>query len=239
MVDVRVPEIFTVKARTSMQAVVYDNDGRIRHEAQVTWIFGDGAERSGEVVRHAYREPGQYALVVRARAGKGFAEKVIPVRAEEALLEVADVFGRGVRISNKHERLFDLSSWVLKADREEYVLPNGTYLLPETGVIFPSAITRISASSTVALYYPEELEPYEEEAVSDSEVARVQPSPVNRSSHTVRETQGNGLTKSGYGNGTLAPTGRMERPVGALSPFLALLRPLVGPSLLGSLNPVS
>jgi hypothetical protein len=146
--------IVSVGAHTPYSAVVYDNTGKIRNDAQVTWSFGDGGREQGRTVRYAYQEPGDYTVAVRATA-KGISTiSLISVTAAEAAIAIQENNEKGVILQNKSDRIVDLSAWKLRTDKRTFALPEDTVLLPGKSALFPSAITRLATSTVVSLHFP-------------------------------------------------------------------------------------
>lgn len=145
----------SVKAHTVYESIVYDSTGRHRRAPQVTWAFGDGGKRTGRSVEHAYREPGEYLVVVRAQEGYSHGTASFIVMADPAAVSIDLVSPQGVTLSNNDTRILDLSKYRLVSGKEQFQIPADTQILPGRRVIFPPEITSISTSTaTMELRYP-------------------------------------------------------------------------------------
>lgn len=147
--------IVSTKAHTRYHPIVYDSTGEHVKHPYVTWAFGDGERRIGTDTEHAYREPGEYLVVVRAqeRYSRGTASFV--VTADPADIRIALLSEKGVSLENRDTRILDLSRYVLFAGKETFRIPEDTMILPGRTVIFPPEVTGLSTTtSAMELRYP-------------------------------------------------------------------------------------
>ena len=142
-------------ADTPFTAVVYDSKGNKRDDAMVKWSFGDGMQRTGASVYHAYYYPGEYIAVVHVfTSDGGDTLKEIVVTAEDASIKIASVSARGISLANDSSRTLDLSLWRLSAGGKEFKIPAGTQILSGRTILFPSQIIQLPMSNTASLLYP-------------------------------------------------------------------------------------
>ncbi|MEK7126008.1 MAG: helix-hairpin-helix domain-containing protein, partial [Patescibacteria group bacterium] len=142
-------------ADTPFTAVVYDGKGNKRDDALVTWSFGDGMQRTGASVYHAYYYPGEYIAVVRITTSDGGdALKEIVITAEDASIKISSVSARGIALRNDDSRTLDLSLWRLSMGGKEFKITADTQILPEHTILFPSQIIQLPISNTASLFYP-------------------------------------------------------------------------------------
>jgi competence ComEA-like helix-hairpin-helix protein len=96
------PHSVTVGAESPYSVRVFDNQGRLREDALVHWSFGDGVERTGTSVRHAYLEAGTYEVVVEIATSDGGTESTdFEVAAEQLAVSVVSVDERGISVMNR------------------------------------------------------------------------------------------------------------------------------------------
>ena len=147
--------VVSSSADTAFTAVVYDHKGNRRDDALVTWSFGDGMQRVGASVFHAYYDPGEYVVVVHASTidgGDAFAKSIISV--QDANIKITSVSPRGVTIANNSSRALDLSSWRLSAGGKEFKMPADTQILAGRTVLFSARVTGLPAAEAASLLYP-------------------------------------------------------------------------------------
>jgi Lamin Tail Domain/PKD domain len=123
---------------------VFNTKGQVV-KALVRWNYGDGSGDTGGEVRHAYADAGSYLVHVSAIAdglsdSADVAVKVLPLSVTiEAL-----VGGKTVQVENKTTTNLNLTAWKLRAGSQYYVFPDDTFVLPNTAVKFPVAITKLT-----------------------------------------------------------------------------------------------
>lgn len=142
-------------ADTTFTAIVYDSKGNKRDEALVRWSFGDGMQRTGASVLHAYYDPGEYAAVVRATTpdgGNARSEMIITVKS--AGIRIVSVSPRGITLANDDSRTLDLSLWRLAMGGREFKIPVDTQILAGRTILFPSRVIDLPITDSASLLYP-------------------------------------------------------------------------------------
>lgn len=147
--------IVTAHADTPYRAVVYDASGRLRHNTQVSWTFGDGGKETGAAVSHAYELPGQYVAVVRASADGVSVVRTVRVDVVEHEVGIEVLPHTGVVLTNNSDQTLDLSGWVIQAERRTFRIPEDTIVLQQSQTRFPNSVTKLPPTITqVTLRYP-------------------------------------------------------------------------------------
>ncbi len=147
----------TISAKAHIQYVpiIYDSEGRVVRHAYTTWAFGDGSRETGPKAVHAYREPGEYLVVIRAQQGYSSGSTSFVVTADTADIEISAVSEKGISLTNTDSRILDLSDYHLLLGDEEFLIPTDTQILPGRTVIFPPEVTGLATTSSHAfLTYP-------------------------------------------------------------------------------------
>lgn len=142
-------------ADTAFTAAVYDGKGNKRDDAFILWSFGDGMQRTGASVYHAYYNPGEYAVVVHVTTpdgGDALVESILTVK--DASIKIASVSARGISLTNGSSRTLDLSLWRLSSGGKEFKIPTGTQILAGRTILFPLQIIQLPLSNTASLLYP-------------------------------------------------------------------------------------
>ncbi|MFA5942666.1 MAG: helix-hairpin-helix domain-containing protein [Candidatus Paceibacterota bacterium] len=136
-------------------AAVYDGRGNKRDDAVVRWSFGDGMQRTGANVFHAYYESGEYLAIVHAvTPDGGDAAKEIIVTVEDASIKIISVSSRGIALANNDSRTLDLSFWKLSMSGQEFKIPERTQILAGHTVLFPSRVIELPLADSALLLYP-------------------------------------------------------------------------------------
>lgn len=178
-VDGGSPRIVFAGADTPFSAIAYDSTGDIRENADISWSFGDGGHEKGDEAVHAYRAPGAYTAVVRARVKGLSAVALIPIEVIEPSVTIESASEDGVTLRNDGEVIADLSGWRIGSGRKAGKLPPDTVLAPGASVLFAYETLRIQGGSAPELRYPNG-------RLAD---AFVQPAIAGTSSELVREVE--------------------------------------------------
>ena len=142
-------------ADTAFTAVVYDGKGNKRDEALVQWSFGDGMQRTGANVLHAYDDPGEYVAVVHAfTPDGGDARSEMLVTVKNAGIRIVSVSSRGITLVNDDSRTLDLSLWRLTMGGQEFKIPADTKILAGRTVLFPLRVIELPIADSASLLYP-------------------------------------------------------------------------------------
>lgn len=159
------PSVLTVDAGADREAFlevplrlsarVVTKSGAADSSARIAWSFGDGSAGEGSATEKTYRYAGTYLVKVTATDGTTSAEAEFTVVAKPALVRIASVSGDGITIANDSSERLDLSLWRLSAGTGFFRIPNGTVLLPEANVLFPSSVTNLPVALEAALAYPD------------------------------------------------------------------------------------
>lgn len=150
-----VPDTVAARADTAYSATVYDRTGALRPDAVISWSFGDGMERTGDSVLHAFYAPGEYFLVVHATsADGGDAYASFTITAEDASISLTSISSRGIALTNNAPHAVDLSSWRLATGGKEFRFPENTLILPKHTVTFAPEVTELPSASSAELRYP-------------------------------------------------------------------------------------
>jgi hypothetical protein len=140
-------------ADTVFSGIAYDSTGDVRKSARLTWSFGDGGHAKGDMVTHAYRKPGSYTAVVRARSDGLSAVALIPVVVEAPALSVELIDG-GVTITNSDDTLADLSGWKIDMGKRSVRLPADTVIAAGASVTFLPETFNVEVVTDSKLLFP-------------------------------------------------------------------------------------
>jgi len=152
-IDAGNDRIVLAQVPTPYTAVIYSKNERAIEDAKVTWSFGDGTRAEGKAVEHAYRAPGEYALIVRATHKEAEVLRTLKVVVENAAIDVATETA-GIRVTNIGQRLVDLSQWQLAAGEGAFVFPDDTALWPGSSVVFATEVTGLATGTPISLLFP-------------------------------------------------------------------------------------
>ena len=214
-------------ADVAFTAAVYDgNRGNRRDDAHVVWSFGDGMQRTGARVYHAYYSPGEYVVaahVSTSDGGDALVENI--VTAKDASVQITTVSARGISLANNSSRTLDLSLWRLSSGGKEFQIPTGTHILGGRMILFPSQVIQLPIASSASLLYPNgevatayppvPVAQLPSSPVSFNKVQAVESSTESKGKPTISSTE---TSTGAYEKAAIAPTAATElAAVGAAS----------------------
>jgi Lamin Tail Domain/PKD domain len=125
------------------------------------WTFGDGGTETGRSVRHYFRYPGTYVVLLDAISGDYISSDHIEVLVIPPEIEVTGLMEgeKGyIELANNSEYELDLSGWILEtggAAGGHFVFPKKSLILPHAKVKFPNDITKLTPKETnVRILFP-------------------------------------------------------------------------------------
>jgi hypothetical protein len=96
-----------------------------------SWSFGDGNVGVGALVSHSYKYPGDYAVVLNAKAGNIFAVSRLKVKVINPLISLALQDGY-IEISNDTNSEINLFNWKLVSGNRGFIFQPDTIILPKS-----------------------------------------------------------------------------------------------------------
>lgn len=113
------------------------------------WTFGDGGTETGRSVRHYFRYPGTYVVLLDAISGDYISSdhiEVLVINPEISVTGFTEGESGYIELANKSEYELDLSGWILETDGiggSHFVFPKKSLILPQARVKFPNDITKL------------------------------------------------------------------------------------------------
>jgi hypothetical protein len=119
------------------QATVKKNTTSIGPE--LNWSFGDGNIGAGPLVSHTYKYPGDYIVVISARAGDIFSVSRLKVKVTESDISVSDK-GEYLEISNNGNTEINLFNWKVENEGKGFIFQPNTIILPKSSIKFDKSL---------------------------------------------------------------------------------------------------
>jgi len=104
------------------------------------WSFGDGTVSRGSTAEHSYKFPGEYSVVVNARAIDRQAVSrlsVVVISPDVAILKVPG----GLEVVNKSKEEINMEKWNLTSKDKTFIFPKDTLIAGGRKVIFADEVT--------------------------------------------------------------------------------------------------
>ncbi len=100
-----------------------------------SWSFGDGNVGEGALVSHIYKYPGEYAVVLNAKAGNTFAVARLKAKVVKPDISVSSKDGY-IEITNNGSTEINLFNWKIEDRSEGFIFQPDTIILPHSSVCF-------------------------------------------------------------------------------------------------------
>lgn len=132
-----VGEIVTFMARAS------DSHGDALKFNNYKWNTGDGSVYEGNSITHTYKKPGEYIVYASGTYGYESDYDKLRVTVKEVPISFSAT-NEGINIKNNSIKEFDLSGWIIFADTYSFKIPQNTFLLPKSEVVFSNQVTGLN-----------------------------------------------------------------------------------------------
>ena len=100
---------------------------------ELSWSFGDGNVGTGPLVSHTYKYPGDYAVVLSAKAGDIFSVSRLKVKVADSDISISDK-GEYLEISNNGNAEINLFNWKLENEGKGFIFQPNTIILPRSSI---------------------------------------------------------------------------------------------------------
>ncbi len=122
----------------SFQATIKKNN--VANSAvSFAWSYGDGNVGEGALVSHMYKYPGEYAVVLNARAGNSFAISRFKVRVLDPKILLTDK-GDHIEITNETSGEINLFNWKLVKNDKAFIFQPDTIILPKSKMLIDDSL---------------------------------------------------------------------------------------------------
>jgi hypothetical protein len=111
-------------------------------DSKLNWSFGDGEVGTGFLVSHTYKYPGDYVVVLSARAGDIFSVSRLKVKVVEPSLSVKDT-GEYLEVSNNGDTEVNIFNWKIEDAGKGFVFQPDTIILPHASVRFDKSLLKM------------------------------------------------------------------------------------------------
>lgn len=122
------------------QATIKKNTAKTN--VDLSWSFGDGNVGVGSLVSHTYKYPGDYVVVLSAKAGDIFSVSRLKVKVGTPDILVSDG-GEYLEIQNKSNTEINLFNWKLESSGKAFIFQPNTIILPKSSIKIDKSILSI------------------------------------------------------------------------------------------------
>lgn len=123
--------------------------------ARYLWNFGDGAMAEGQNVKHVYKYPGEYIVVLDVSSGKYSASDRAMAKIIPNQLEIVEANQNYIKLHNGSNVELDISFWFLRAENSLFKFPLNTFIKTNKDLMIDSSISGLRAENQKAeILYP-------------------------------------------------------------------------------------
>lgn len=149
--------IVSTESPVVFEAYSVDAKGAKAKDLSAVWSFGDGTAAEGIKVSHAYKYPGDYAVILNGSSGGNEAVSRSEIRVFVPKLVLSADDDGSASLENTSEYEVNVGGWKISgAAAAPFVIPSDTIIKPEKKIIFSKYITKmdIPVSGTLELVSP-------------------------------------------------------------------------------------
>lgn len=100
---------------------------------ELNWSFGDGFVATGPLVSHTYKYPGEYLVILNAKAGDIYSVSRLKVKVFEANILIEDG-GEYLEIKNESNSEINLFNWRVESGGRGFIFQPNTIILPRATI---------------------------------------------------------------------------------------------------------
>lgn len=111
------------------------------------WSFGDGFEAAGNDVKHTYRYPGEYQVVLNGNCGNYSSISRTLTKVTAPNIIISDLPNGDTEISNNAKTEVNIGNWKIKSGQKEFIFPKDTIISANNKIILSKEDLNYSSSS--------------------------------------------------------------------------------------------
>ena len=109
--------------------------------ARCVWTLGDGSYKEGQNIRHIYKYPGDYIVVLNASSGDISASDRLNIKVIPNELRIMEAKNEFIKLKNESKSILDLSGWFLKSGGTVFKFPDYSLISANTELIISSDVS--------------------------------------------------------------------------------------------------
>lgn len=123
--------------------------------ARYLWNFGDGAISEGQNVKHVYKYPGEYIVILDVSSGKYSASGRLTAKIIPNQLEIIEANQNYIKLHNGSSVELDISHWFLRAGNISFKFPANTFIKANKDLMIDFLVSGIKAENQeTEILYP-------------------------------------------------------------------------------------
>ncbi len=108
------------------------------------WSMGDGTQKTGQFISHAYEFPGEYIVILNSQSGGASAVSKVKVKVIEPKTEINSASAEYIEIHNRDVYELNLGGFILETYGGRFIIPVDTIVPAHLSVKLPASVTKLS-----------------------------------------------------------------------------------------------
>ncbi|MFZ2038576.1 MAG: helix-hairpin-helix domain-containing protein [Minisyncoccia bacterium] len=122
------------------------------HHRKLLWSFGDGTGEIGEEVRHIFKNPGTYNVVLNASSDDQTAVSRVSVKILEPQVSIIMADDNNISVKNHGDYEINLNDWSLSTSGFTYTFPLDTILSAGQTLTVPTEYSKLKINDSPAVF---------------------------------------------------------------------------------------
>src|SRR3989344_270033 len=108
------------------------------------WSMGDGTQKFGQFVSHAYDCAGEYVVILNSQGGGASAVSKVKIKIVEPKPAINFASAEYIEIHNRDVYELNLGSFILETNGGRFIIPTDTIIPSHLSVKLPASVTKLS-----------------------------------------------------------------------------------------------
>ena len=108
------------------------------------WSMGDGTQKSGQFISHAYEFAGEYVVILNSQSGGASAVSKVRIKIVEPKPAINFANTEYIEIHNRDVHELNLGGFILETNSGRFIIPTDTIIPSRLSVKLPISVTKLS-----------------------------------------------------------------------------------------------
>ena len=125
--------------------------------ARYLWNFGDGSSGEGKNIKHTYKYPNNYIVVLDVSSGQYSVSDKTNVKITPNELIISEASDEFIKLKNKSGVILDISGWFLTGGGVLFKFPESSFISANSDLVISSDVSKIKFSDntfSAGILYP-------------------------------------------------------------------------------------
>ncbi|MDO8579349.1 MAG: lamin tail domain-containing protein [bacterium] len=108
------------------------------------WSMGDGTQKFGQFISHAYEFAGEYVVILNSQSGGASAVSKVKIKIVEPKPTINFASAEYIEIHNRDVYELNLGGFILETNGGRFIIPTDTIIPPYLSIKLPASVTKLS-----------------------------------------------------------------------------------------------